>query len=270
MERLKIGIIGCGVIGTELAKAIDSRFSQKAEVVALCDLDKERASKLADSLKESPRILSIEELIAISDLVIEAASKDISANVAHQAISNDKDVMVMSVGGLIGRRDLFDLANEKKVRLYLPSGALCGLDGVKSASIGKIRSCTLTTRKPPEGFRGAPYVVKNEIDLDAIKQETVLFEGTAQEAVEGFPQNINVAASLSLAGIGPELTRVRIITSPEFKRNSHEVTIEGEFGKLTARTDNLPSPKNPKTSFLACLSAIATLKGIIENVKIGT
>lgn len=270
MERLKVGIVGCGVIGTELAKAIDSRFSQKAAVVALCDLDKERASKLADSLKESPRVLSIEELIAISDLVIEAASKDISAQITHQAISNNKDVMVMSVGGLIGRRDLFDLANEKGVRLYIPSGALCGLDGVKSASIGKIESCTLTTRKPPEGFRGAPYVVKNEIDLDAIKQETVLFEGTAQEAVEGFPQNVNVAASLSLAGIGPELTRVRIITSPEFKRNSHEVIVEGEFGRLTARTDNVPSPKNPKTSFLAALSAIATLKGIIENVKIGT
>ncbi len=270
MGRLKVGIVGCGVIGSELAKAIEDRFSQSAGVVALCDIDEAKASRLSESLAAKPQVRSIDDLVEASVLVIEAASREISAEVAYQALSKGKEVMVMSVGGLIGRQDLFDLANEKGVRLYIPSGALCGLDGVKSASIGRITSCTLTTRKPPDGFRGAPYVVKHKIDLDAIKEETVLFEGTAAEAVEGFPQNINVAASLSLAGIGPELTKVRIVTSPEFKRNSHEVTAEGEFGSLTARTDNVPSPQNPKTSFLACLSAIATLKGILEPVKIGT
>lgn len=270
MKRLKVGIVGCGVIGSELAKAIDERFSLMAELVALCDVDEAKASKLSGSLKANPRCVSIEELIEASDLVIEAASMDISAEVAHKALSKGKDAMVMSVGGLIGQEGLFDLANQKGTHLYIPSGALCGLDGVKSASIGKITSATLITRKPPDGFRGAPYVVKNNIDLDSIRDETLLFEGSVTEAVKGFPQNVNVAASLSLAGIGPELTRVKIVTSPDFSQNSHELTLVGEFGSLTARTDNLPSPKNPKTSFLAALSAIATLKGILENVRIGT
>ncbi len=270
MRRLKVGIVGCGVIGTELAKAIEDKLSQGAEVVALCDVDEAKASKVSESLKAKPQVLSIEDLVDTSDLIIEAASKEISAEVAHKALFEGKGVMIMSVGGLIGHQDLFDLANQKGVHIHIPSGALCGLDGVKSASIGKIRSCTLTTYKPPEGFRGAPYVIKHKIDLDAIKEETVLFEGSATEAVEGFPKNINVAASLSLAGIGPELTKVRIVTSPNFERNSHEVTVEGEFGSLTARTDNVPSPQNPRTSFLAVLSAIATLKGILESVRIGT
>ncbi|MBA7660637.1 L-aspartate dehydrogenase [subsurface metagenome] len=176
----------------------------------------------------------------------------------------------MSVGGLLGNEDLLDLAKKKDCKIYLPSGALAGLDGVKSASVGRIDSITLTTRKPPEGLKGAPYIIRNKIDLDAIIKETVIFEGSANEAVEGFPKNINVSAALSLAGIGAEKTRVRIIADPNLKRNIHEVEVKGEFGRLVSRTENLPSPKNPKTSYLACLSAIATLKGIVSSIKIGT
>ncbi|MEA3329017.1 MAG: aspartate dehydrogenase [Candidatus Omnitrophota bacterium] len=270
MNKIRVGIIGCGVIGSALAKAIEKNFFGLAELTAVNDLDKAKTIKLVSSLTGNPGVLSIEELISASDLVIEAASKDISADTAHKALSKGKNIMVMSVGGLVGREDVLRLADQKSCRLYIPSGALCGLDGVKAASMGGVNSVTLTTRKPPLGLEGAPYVVKSKIDLNAIKQETVLFEGTVLEAVQGFPKNINVAAALSLAGIGPVKTKVKIVTSPEYKSNSHEVKVQGEFGILITKTENLPSPQNPKTSLLAVLSAIAALKQILEHTKIGT
>ncbi len=266
---MKIGIVGCGVIGRELAQAID-REIEEAQLVALTDINEEKAKELAGSLKEKPEILPLDELIERSDLIIEAASKDVVPSLARKVIDRGKDIMIMSVGGLLGNEDILDLAKEKDCKIYLPSGALAGLDGVKSASIGRIDSVTLTTRKPPEGLKGAPYIKRNKIDLDAITKEKVIFEGSATEAVEGFPQNINVSATLSLAGIGAEKTKVRIIADPNLKRNIHEIEVKGEFGRLISRTENLPSPKNPKTSYLACLSAIATLKGIVSSIKVGT
>lgn len=266
---MRVGIVGCGVIGSELAQAIDKEI-REAQLVALTDIDEKKSKELVNLLKEKPEILSLDELIKRSDLIIEAASKDLVPSLARKVIDQGRDIMIMSVGGLLGNEDLLDLAKKKDCKIYLPSGALAGLDGVKSASVGRIDSITLTTRKPPEGLKGAPYIIRNKIDLDAIIKETVIFEGSANEAVEGFPKNINVSAALSLAGIGAEKTRVRIIADPNLKRNIHEVEVKGEFGRLVSRTENLPSPKNPKTSYLACLSAIATLKGIVSSIKIGT
>lgn len=269
-KRIKIGIIGCGTIGSALAKAIETDFKDKAKVIGLCDLIEEKALNLAKSLKSRPSIASIEKLIISSDLVIEAASVRVSAGIVEKTLSAGKDIMVMSVGGLLAHKELFDLARKKSCQIYLPSGAICGLDGVKSAALGRIDKVTLTTRKPPRSLEGAPYLVKKGIDLNQIKEETLVFEGTAEEAIKGFPQNVNVCATLSIAGIGPEKTKVKIITSPFYTLNIHEVEAEGAFGRLTVRTENVPSPQNPKTSYLAALSAIATLKQILEPVKIGT
>lgn len=271
MKKVKIGIIGCGLIGSELARAIEKDFAHEAKIVAVNDLIEEKASRLAASLKSKPKILPLEKLIKKSALVIEAASADVAGEVVRRALIARRDVMVMSVGGLLDESQfLFELAEQRNHHIYLPSGALCGLDGVKSASVGRIEKAMLTTRKPPKGLEDAPYIVKKKIDLSQLSEETVIFEGTAREAVEGFPKNINVSATLSLAGIGPEKTRVKIITSPHYTSNIHEVELEGDFGRLTARTENVPSPQNPATSFLAVLSAIATLKQIVSRVKIGT
>jgi aspartate dehydrogenase len=266
---LKIGIVGCGTIGSQLAMAIEQRFEDRARLVALCDIDREKAVSLAGKLSEPPPVLPLEELIKKSDLVAEAASASMSGELTRKVLLAKKDVMVMSVGGLV-ESDIFDLANRMRSHVYVPSGAICGLDGVKSALGGKIFRATLTSRKPPQGFQGAPYVVENKIDLDSIKEETVLFQGNAKEAIRGFPQNVNVAVALSLAGIGLEKTQVKIICSPHFTTNSHEVEVEGEFGRLVTRTDNVPAPQNPKTSYLAVLSAIATLEGILDYSRVGT
>jgi aspartate dehydrogenase len=270
-KKLKIGIVGCGTIGSCLAKAIEQRFLEDAQLVAVCDIERNKAEGLKEQTASRPKVLSLDELVNACDLIIEAASASVAAEVAEKALLRNKDVMIMSVGGILDRaKQLFELAKRKDARIYLPSGALAGLDAVKSAAMANISKATLTTRKPPKGLAGAPYLADNKIDLSRIKTETPVFEGLATEAVRGFPKNVNVCAALSLAGIGPEKTRVRILTSPEYKTNSHEIELEGDFGRLLARTENLPAPENPKTSFLASLSAIATLNNILNVVKIGT
>lgn len=268
---IRVGIIGCGTIGSKLAEHIDRNLRGRAKVTSLSDIDVKKAERLSARLKSRPKVVKIGRLIRSVDLVVEAASSKISGGIARKTVNAGKDVMIMSTGGLLKNyRSLFELAERRKARLYLPSGAICGLDGLKGAKFSKVRKVTLTTRKPPRGFAGAPYVVKHNIDLGKIKSEKVLFEGDAFKAMEGFPANINVAATLSLCGIGPKKTKVKIIASPSIKRNIHEIEIEGAFGKLVARTENVPSPDNPKTSYMAILSAMATLDSVLDSVKIGT
>lgn len=268
--KIKIGIVGCGTIGLEVAKAVERRLKEKAILCAVCDFDQIKIDNFLSRIETRPDICSLKELVKKSDFVVEAASASISAEVAKAALCAKKDVLIMSVGGLLKDASVFDAAKKGKARIYVPSGALAGLDAIKAARIGRINKVTLTTRKSPRSLEDAPYLVNNNIDLSRIKEEKVIFDGTALEAVKGFPKNVNVAATLSLACLGPEKTRVRIIAVPGSVSNTHEVEVEGEFGKMFTRTENLPSPENPKTSYLAALSAIATLENALDNIKIGT
>ncbi|MFH1856690.1 MAG: aspartate dehydrogenase [Candidatus Omnitrophota bacterium] len=266
---IKVGIVGCGTIGTELIKAIEKDFKGRMKLVAVCDADINKAASVIKTLKRKTRILSLENLIKASDLIVEAASASVSAMVAKKALSAGKEAMIMSIGGLINRGDVFRLANKRKKNLYLPSGAVCGLDGVKSAKTAKIAEVILVTTKSPKALEGAPYLIKKKINLGLLKKEKVIFNGTAEDAIAGFPKNINVSAVLSLAGVGAKKTKVKIICSPNAKVNSHIIKVKGDFGEFTTQTNNLPSPGNPKTSYMAVLSAIATLNSITDYVKIG-
>ncbi|WP_410510283.1 aspartate dehydrogenase [Methanosarcina hadiensis] len=270
---LKIGIIGCGFIGGQICRAIDSGEID-AELYALCDSSESKALELATSLKTCrPAYMKIEELIRSVDLVVESASQNAVRFIVPQALQAGCNVMVLSVGAFADkelRETLFGLAKQHNCKLYFPSGAVVGIDGINSARAAGISSVTLTTRKPPSGLMGAPYVVEHGIELEKLEEETVLFEGTASEAVKAFPANVNVAATISLAGIGFERTKVKVIADPSLSRNVHEITVEGEFGKFCTRVENLPSPDNPKTSYLAALSAISTLKKLLNPVQIGT
>lgn len=268
MIKLKISLVGCGVIGTEIVKATSS--VKEVELVAVVDLDKAKAEKVVKLSKDKPIITNIDEAVRLADMVVECAYKDVVPELATKAINQGKDIMIMSAGGLSDHTELLDLAREKNTCIYLPSGAVCGLDGLKSATAGKVTSVNLTTSKSPIALEGAPYLIENKIDLSKIKQKTTIFEGNAREAIKGFPANINVAVSLSLAGIGLEKTKVKVVADPSLKVNIHEVEIIGDFGRIITRTENVQSPMNPKTSYLAALSAVATFKRIIDSVKIGT
>ena len=181
MENIiKIGIIGCGAIGLRLAQTIETKFFKQVQLCAVCDKDEHKVKKLKAKISANPQIVSIEELINISELVIEAAATEVSYKIAKAALECGKDVIIMSVGGILDHAEqLFSLARKKYCHIYLPSGAIAGLDVVKAGMMAKINKVTLVTRKPPEGLAGAPYLVENNIDLSDIKQETVIFEGVA-------------------------------------------------------------------------------------------
>ena len=209
-------------------------------------------------------------MIPRCDLVIEAASPTAVGELLPKVIAHRKAMLCMSTGGLLGFPKLLAQAVAHRVPVYLPSGALAGIDGIKAASQGKLHSVTLTTRKPPSAFAGAPGVLRRKSRWNHPSKPRLLFKGPAERAVREFPQNINVAATLSLAGIGPARTKVRVIADPSLKENIHEVEATGPFGKLFVRMENRPSSRNPKTSQIAILSAIATLKQVVTSVKVGT
>ena len=210
--------------------------------------------------------------MSLSDVVVEAASQKAVPAIARAALGKGKRLMIMSVGALADREffaEVKALAKEHGSLVYLPSGAISGLDGLKSASIGTIRSVTLTTTKNPIGLKGAPFILENKIDLDALAGPTLIFEGSALQAVKAFPANVNVAATLFLAA-GEGEVQVKVVADPGIHVNRHEIVVEGDFGRISTIVENVPSPRNPKTSYLAALSAIATLRSIVEPVKIGT
>jgi aspartate dehydrogenase len=270
---LKIGIVGCGAIGTSLSKVIVKDFSKKAKLIALYDKVAGKSEKLAKTVSKN-RLLavgSLDGLIRKSDLVIEAALADSSWDIAKRVLSCGRDIMIMSVGGIVSHMDeLSKLSHYYNAKVYIPSGAISGIDALKAASVGKIKSVILTTRKNPLSFEGVKFVRARKLNLGKIKKDTILFSGTAAQAMRFFPQNINVAGILSIAGIGRFNTRVKIIASPTEKRNIHEIQIESSAGKIFTRTENILHPDNPKTSYLAVLSAVATLKQILQPVRIGT
>ena len=263
---MKIGIVGCGAIGSVLAGFIDKELEDSV-LVAICDCDEEKGKELVDSLKSKPILTDIDGVIDKSDIVVEAVSPAIVRELLEKCIKKRRHLMVMSVGGLVQNMDLLP---KLTARLFVPSGAIAGIDGVKAASVEEIKSVTITSTKSPRSLEGAPFIVKNKIDLGKIKDKKIIFEGNALEAIKGFPQNVNVAATLSLAGIGAEKTRVKVVVDPNTKVNMHEIEVIGSFGKFTSKVENVVSPLNPKTSHLAVLSACATLKRLTGYLKIGT
>ncbi|MBI3307087.1 MAG: DUF108 domain-containing protein [Candidatus Omnitrophica bacterium] len=270
MKKIKVGIVGCGTIGSALAQAIHKKFKSSASLVCFCEHHGEKAFRLMKRLGVKIPVVSFQRLIQKSDLVIEAASASISGRIAAESLRRDKEVLILSVGGLLLNRNWIRAASRSRGRLWLPSGAVAGIDGILGAREGGLRRVKLVTRKPPQGLKGAPYFNQKKFPELSGNKAVCVFKGNARQAIRAFPQNINVAALLSLAGLGAEKTQVEIWTSAALRRNQHEITAEGDFGKITTVAENVPSPGNPKTSFLAVLSATALLKKIFSRVRMGT
>ncbi len=262
---MKTGIIGCGNIGTELALFLDKE--PDFDLKYLCDVNIAHAQELKKKIGNGQKVTSIGELITNSELIIESAGKDAVRDILNtlDLDQKGKKLLIMSTGGVIENFNSFNKI--KNCEIYMPSGAIAGLDTIKAAS-GKISSLTLTTTKPLKGLKDAPYIAENNINLDELEDKKIIFEGNLENAVKGFPKNINVAATLFLASKFDNI-QIKIIADPGAKTNIHEIDCKGTFGEITAKTDNLPS-KNPKTSYLAVLSAIQTLRNIKNNKKIGS
>ena len=253
-----IGVVGCGTIGAAIARAIqDGRIP--ARLAGLTSRTRARAESVARTLSPSPPVLDLAELIRVSDLVAEAASRAAVAEIVPACLDARKDVMVISVGGLLDHEEWLQQAEARGTQILLPSGAIAGLDGVRAAAGGRLDSVTLVTKKPPRGLAGAPYVVEHGIDLEALTEDTLIFEGSARDACRGFPTNINVSAALSFAGIGADQTRVQIFVAPRGRFNQHRIEVRGDFGRLSVEVENVPSATNPRTGRLSILSCIQAL-----------
>ncbi|MCV0431597.1 aspartate dehydrogenase [Nitrosopumilus sp.] len=270
----RIGLLGCGAMGTQIALAIDSG-KIPAILTHVFDESKEKSTLLVEKLTNKPEIVENSHLLSSNplDIVVEAASQDAVRDVSLSILQNKKDLMIMSVGALLDESIydiLSDACKDFKKTIYLPSGAIAGLDGIKSIK-DELESLSITTTKHPRSLKGAKFFETSKQNLDDISLPTEIFQGTAKEAVSLFPANINVAALLSLSGIGSEKTQVKIIADPQTEKNTHHIEAKGKFGKMTFTIENFPDPDNPKTSRLAILSAIETLKKYCsDSIQIGT
>jgi len=262
-----IGIVGCGSIGRAMLAAVGSG-KLALRVAGVTSRTEKSAREFLSTLKNPPPYLALSELISASDLIVEAAGGSVVASLATEVFAARKDLMIISVGALLDFPEVIEQSRRSGCRLYVPSGAIAGLDGIKSAAVGQIQHVTHTTRKPPAGLEGAPYLVERGISLVGLKEEKEVFSGSARDACRGFPANVNVTAAVSLAGIGPDQTRVRILAVPGLPRNCHDIDVEGEFGLLHVHIENVPS-ENPKTGKLTALSIIRALQDVVDPVRIG-
>ena len=267
MALKSIGIVGCGSIGRALIAAVQSG-KLVVRVAGVTSRTEKSARDFLSRLNNPPPYLALRELIVASDLIIEAAGGSAVPSLAAEVFAAGKDLMVISVGALLDHPEILQQSRRTGCHLYVPSGAIAGLDGIKSACVGEIAHVTMTTRKPPQGLEGAPYLVEREMSLAGLIEEKEVFRGTAREACKGFPANVNVSAAVSLAGIGPDKTQIRILAVPGLKRNYHDIEIEGEFGRLHIHIENVPS-ENPKTGKLTALSIIRAVQDVVDPVRIG-
>ena len=262
-----IGIVGCGAIGKALVRAVKAG-KLSVRVAGVNSRTESGAREFLSTFSEPPAYRSLGDLVESADMIVEAAGGAVVPSLAEQVFAAGKDLMIISVGALLDHPDIIETSRRTGCRLYVPSGAIAGLDGIKSAVTGAINHVTHTTRKPPAGLEGAPYLVEREISLAGLQQEKEIFSGSAREACRGFPANVNVTAAVSLAGIGPDQTRVKIFAVPGLVRNCHDIDVEGEFGKLHVHIENVPS-ENPKTGKLTALSIIRAVQDAIDPVRIG-
>jgi aspartate dehydrogenase len=275
MQNKKVGLLGCGTIGSQLAIAVDTGSVANASLASLFDIAEDSTQRLASKLQSNPNTYSeFGEFISSNiDVVVETASQAAVRNFGRKILEAGKDMMIMSVGALAQGNllsEFLQIGSTNGCRIYIPSGAIAGIDAIKSVK-HLLESVTLTTTKNPKALANAPFFETSGIKLEDIKEKTLVYEGRASEAVKAFPANVNVAAVLSLAGIGVEKTKVRVIADPAATTNQHEIVATGNFGDLRITVNNVPSPVNPKTSFLAVLSAIECLRSICgDGMRIGS
>lgn len=257
--KQKIGVVGVGALGSIVVKALMEGI-EGYEFVGVSDLKKPDL--------DVP-FLSTGELVEAVDIIVECLPPAAVPDLAKQVLDNGKTLILISSSALLLYPEIEDWISASKTgRVIVPSGAISGLDAVSALQESGMDSVTIKTTKPPKGLSGAPYVIENKIDLDSLNEAKCIFSGNAYDAAKAFPANVNVAATLSYAGAGPNRTQVEVWAAPDAKGNSHEIVVKGGSSTITSRVDNLPDPSNPKSSMLAGYSIIATLRKLSKNLSV--
>ncbi len=266
--ELRIAVAGLGAIGTRVVEALDRGIDGLVLTAVSVQNPEKHRSRLAN-LTTVPAILPIEALVDLADIVIECAPSKLVRSIVAPFVSKGKTAVVLSAGALLDHDDLIELAQQNGGQIVVPTGALIGLDAVTAAAVGTIHSVRMVTRKPVRGLAGAPYIVENNIDIERITEPLKIFDGSAREAAKGFPANVNVAAALSLAGIGPDRTTIEIWADPALTRNIHRIEVDSDSARFSMSIENIPS-ENPKTGLITALSVIACLRKLRASLRVGT
>jgi len=266
---MNVALAGLGAIGGEVARRLVNDAIPGVTLTAVAVRDRTKARATLDRMGWSGPIVDVGELASMADLVVECAPAALMEEIARPVLSAGKKLVVLSVGALLPLPHLVDLARKHGGQIIVPTGALLGLDAVCAAAEGNIQSVQMTTRKPPNGLAGAPYLIEKGIQVEGIREPLRVFSGTAREAAKGFPANVNVAAALSLAGIGPDRTRIDIWADPTVTRNTHRIQVQSDSASIDMTIENIPS-ENPKTGRITALSVIATLRKLHAPMRVGT
>ena len=265
---LRVGLAGLGAVGLEVARRLIAGVpGLTLAVVAVRDVEKAR--RALPQVGGAITVRKATELANDCDVVVECLPPALFRDVAVSAIDKGRILMPLSVAQLLENGDLIERAKQKGARILVPTGALIGLDAVRAAAEGTIHSVKMVTRKPPAGLEGAPYLREHGISVDRLKAPLKVFDGSAREGARGFPANVNVAAALSLAGIGPDRTQLEIWADPGVTRNTHRIEVESDTARFSMQIENVPS-ENPRTGKNVALSVVAALRGLASELKIGT
>lgn len=266
-QALRIGLAGLGGVGLEVARRLIRGVpGLTLNAVSVSDQDKARRNlpELGAIPFKDPTALADD-----CDVVVEMLPPSLFRDIAISAIDRGRIFMPLSVGQLLPNWDLVARAKEKDARILVPSGALLALDAVRAAAEGEIRSVKMITRKPPGGLDGAPHLVNNNISVKNLDKPLLVFSGSARDGVKGFPANVNVAVALSLAGIGPDRTQLEIWADPALTLNTHRIEVDADTARFSMAIENVPS-ENPRTGKIVALSTVATLRGLVSELKVGT
>jgi aspartate dehydrogenase len=266
----RVAIAGLGAIGLKVASAIDDGRLPGLTLTAVSARDAAKAERNLVAFKAKPRFVPLAELPQHADVVVECIPAVHFRTIAEATIAAGRMFMPLSVGQLLQHMDLVERAKATGARILVPTGALLGLDAVRAAAEGEVHSARIVTRKPPAGLKGAPHLVKNNIVVDGLAAPLRVFEGSAREAIIGFPANVNVAVALSLAGIGPDRTRIEIWADPGITRNTHTIEVRASSSDLDMTIANVPSDENPATGRITALSVIAALRRLTAPLVVGT
>lgn len=258
---MRIGMLGCGNIGTFLLQSLNETNAAE-KIVAIYSRNYEKTSAIAEQFG-AQSYESIDDFVAANlDIVIEVATIEVVKNAAVKVLKNNTPLIVSSIGAFSDAdflNEVKETSERHNVNVFVPSGAVGGLDVLQSANVLQgLKSVQLTTRKPSHTLQGA----------ENIATEKVVFEGRAKEAIDLYPRNMNVAIAISLAGIGPDKTTVRLVADPHVEKNIHTITAHGDFGRFSIEVSNEAMPQNPKTSYLAALSVLSSVKEQSRRIKI--
>jgi aspartate dehydrogenase len=264
----RVAVAGLGTIGRELVRRLAAGI-EGLTLACAAARDETRARAWLDREGIACPLVALAALPDRADLAVECAPAAVLEDICRPMLEAGRDVMVLSVGALLSRPHLIELARAHGGRILVPSGGLLGLDAVAAAAEGAIHSVRMVTRKPPRGLAGAPYLVARNISVEGLTEPTRVFSGTAREAAAGFPANVNVVAALALAGIGPDRTLIDIWADPTVERNCHTIEVEADAARFTLAIENVPS-ENPKTGRIVALSVIADLRKLNAPLRVGT